>query len=51
MYFSDVCEKCNNQIPVQNYCQNCMSISKKAYSNWAKINIILDVFYLFLISR
>eukprot|EP00826_Nyctotherus_ovalis_P009432 TRINITY_DN1248_c0_g5_i3.p4 TRINITY_DN1248_c0_g5~~TRINITY_DN1248_c0_g5_i3.p4 ORF type:complete len:132 (+),score=18.26 TRINITY_DN1248_c0_g5_i3:1017-1412(+) len=43
MYFSDICDKCTNQTPVEEYCQNCIKFSRKSCENWTKISSIMDV--------
>ncbi|MDR3549531.1 MAG: hypothetical protein P4M11_14905 [Candidatus Pacebacteria bacterium] len=43
MYFSDMCEKCTNQTAPEDYCHNCLSVAKKAFANWIKISVIMNV--------
>jgi len=43
LHFEDVCDKCNTDVPLENYCKKCTEYSEIEAKNWMEMMNILKV--------
>jgi hypothetical protein len=43
LYFEDVCDKCNTEVPLESYCPKCTEYTKIEVKNWMEMMNILKV--------
>ena len=43
LHFDNVCDKCNSNVPIKDYCQSCLKLIEGEREDWTKMIDALEV--------